>query len=582
MNHRIAFRSLLIIIFIVGINFIIPAKAEELESVDSLIAKVRQSLQVTPKETKDYLAQLQKLEPTFSKKQRNTYTILTLAALSIQGKYNEVLELARSLDERTTDLETRAWLFYYESDAYSNIGKYELALISMNKGIVLLPSVVRSNSKVSILQAAVTLLNSLHAYEESLRYVDRIIEVGAKDRNEFANCIGLANKVEINFLLDNKKTAHSLVPEAIRICDASDSQYISFIVKILSAIDLVNSNDENIRENIGFLLHDVSEANAKSDYVTKLEEAVARSYFRKTNLEQAEYYGLRAYNRAKSQNVTSLMEISSETMARITRAQGRLSSSIDYFDISLALKKKVLDEQLQKNIAYQRVKFDAQDKANQLRLLEQENKLLTTERQLELGKSQNLLLLVSLSFILLTILGSSLRNTLKQKDIFRASSQIDGMTQISNRAHFVTMATLQFKQPGEPVSVVVFDMDNFKKINDEFGHASGDWVLKAVSASVRALLRKTDIFGRLGGEEFGICLQGLSENDVLTLVERCRAAIAAIDTQDSGHAFAISASMGIATRGNHGLIDFEETLAAADRALYVSKTGGRNRVSVFQ
>ena len=204
------------------------------------------------------------------------------------------------------------------------------------------------------------------------------------------------------------------------------------------------------------------------------------------------------------------------------------------------------------------------------------------EKALQLGRNQNLLLLITLGLILLTILGAWSIRTLRQKNVFRTSAQIDGLTQVSNRAHFMESSAVVFKNADAPISVVLFDMDHFKKINDTFGHAAGDWVLKTVCDVVKAQLRKLDVLGRLGGEEFAMCLPNFTEVEVLTLAERCRAAIAAIDTNPCGFSFMITASFGIATRGMRGHFSFEETLAAADKALYFSKNEGRNRVSVYQ
>jgi diguanylate cyclase (GGDEF)-like protein len=125
-------------------------------------------------------------------------------------------------------------------------------------------------------------------------------------------------------------------------------------------------------------------------------------------------------------------------------------------------------------------------------------------------------------------------------------------------------------------------MDHFKIINDTYGHATGDWVLKTVCDTVKAQLRKTDIVGRLGGEEFAICLQQFSQEEVKALAERCRVAIVAIDTAPCGFSFQINASFGFATRDMAGPVNFEDTLAAADKALYLSKNEGRNRVSVYR
>jgi diguanylate cyclase (GGDEF)-like protein len=236
---------------------------------------------------------------------------------------------------------------------------------------------------------------------------------------------------------------------------------------------------------------------------------------------------------------------------------------------------------MQKNLAYQRVKFDNQDKANQMALLEQKNKSLRMEKELQQRENQNLVLWMTLGFVLLTIVGAWLARTLQQRNIFRRSAQVDALTQISSRGHFMASARQAFKSSSR-VSLVLFDMDLFKHINDRFGHATGDWVLKTVCATVRAQLRKTDLLGRLGGEEFVMCLSKSSEEEVIALAERCRAAIAAIDTGPSGFEFQIAASFGIAACSQNGPVNFEETLAAADKALYLSKNEGRNRVTVYQ
>ncbi|MFZ6748597.1 GGDEF domain-containing protein [Undibacterium sp. Ren11W] len=351
----------------------------------------------------------------------------------------------------------------------------------------------------------------------------------------------------------------------------------------MAAIDLVDSGSAELGISAGIpLLLEFAKSNQTSDFVTQLEDAIARAYLKKNDLVQAERYALQAYQSAKLEDVVQLMEKSSETLAKIKRAQGNMASALDYYDINLALKKKVLDDQLHKNLAYQRVKFDTQDKANQLTLLEQKNKILRTEKQLEQKNNQNLLMLIALGAILMAVLAAWSFKTLKQKNLFRLSSQIDGLTQVSNRSHFVACGMQQFDKSAGSISVILFDMDHFKNINDSFGHSVGDWVLKSVSDKVKALLPKAEMLGRLGGEEFAICLPKFDQHQALALAESCRAAIAAIDSNPSGFAFPITASFGVASCGMRELKEFEDTLAAADKALYFSKTEGRNRVSLYQ
>lgn len=570
-------------ILILGSGFYSPVFGGEADNVDALLELTKQYLNTDPEKSIEPLTQLTSLKHTFTKKQEELYYFRYAGSLGFRGKHKERVELVQSYIDKVKDPDLRAQFLYQLSDGYTNLGNYEAALVAMNQSIVLLPKLVEVRAQITTMQAAITLLSSLHAYEEAMIYANRMYALDGSAKNTLSKCYGLANRIEVGFLLGNRADAQSLIQDAIQVCDASDRKIISLIVKTLATIDILDSGNDKRDLDIGqSLLGEFSKLNDTTDYVTQLEEALARAYLKKGNLALAERFGEKAYLHAKFSSVFQVIEKSSETMAAIKRAQGQLGNALEYYDINLALKKKVLNDQMQKNLAYQRVKFDTQDKANQLMLAEQKNKILTVEKALQQGKNQNLLLLMTLGLILLAILGAWLVKTLQQKNIFRTSSQVDGLTQVSNRAHFITCATQSFKSAENRVSIVLFDMDSFKNINDTFGHAVGDWVLKTVCDTVKTQLRKTDALGRLGGEEFAICLPNFTEEEAQALAERCRAAIAAIDTNPSGFSFVITASFGVATRGMRGQYSFEETLAAADKALYFAKNEGRNRVSLYQ
>jgi diguanylate cyclase (GGDEF)-like protein len=570
------------LVFLFGGCFF-SASSNAQNTIDILLKQTQNYLKTAPENSTIPLAQLKSLENTFNEAQKNQYYLHLIDSLAFRGKYTDQVELINSKIDQVTNPEIRARYLYNLADGYTNLGDYEHALKAMNDGILLLPKLVDPVSKMNTLQAAVALFESLHAYDDALGYADRIFSLEDISLDSVTKCVALADRVEIYFLRQERKQARVILPDAIKVCDSYGSKILVLIMKTLAAIDLINN--ENGHEGIiaGVpLLTEFSNANQTSDYVTQLEESIARAYLKSADLQLAERYGLQAYQHAQNSKVLQMMEKTSETMAKIKRAQGNMASALDYYDINLALKKKVLDDQLHKNLAYQRVKFDTQDKANQLSLLEQKNKILSTEKQLEQKNNQNLLMLIALGAILMVVLLAWTLKIIRQKNLFRLSSQLDALTQLSNRGHFVACGMQQFEKTQGDISVILFDMDHFKNINDGFGHASGDWVLKAVSARVTALLPKAEMLGRLGGEEFAICLPKFDTHQALALAESCRAAIAAIDSLPCGFAFPITASFGVASRGMRELKEFEDTLAAADKALYFSKTEGRNRVSLYQ
>ena len=557
--------------------------AAEQDTFETLFSEARNSLGTSPKKADAALEKLKALQPTFTPEQNEKDQLSYAHSLGDRGRNEERIALVNSLIAQVKTPGRRASYLYELIDGYTALGRYEKALQAMNESILLLPAIEKPSQKIVVLQGALNLLRSLHAYDETMDLAERIYALRGDIVGSYAACVGLANKVEISFERGKEPLADSLVQDAVKACDANKNPFFALIIKSLAAIYLIDTGNyaRGITASLP-LTQEFVVLSPDSDYAVQLDEALARAYLKTGNTQRAEHFGLRAYQRAQSGRLLLLHEKTSETMAAIKHAQGQLEAAISYYDTNLTLKKKVLDDQVIKSLAYQRVKFETQDKANQLALLEQKNQNLRMEKTLQEHRYENLILLVTLGLIVLTSMGAWLVRTLRRMDAFRHSAQVDGLTQVSNRAYFTACVQQAFKDERHTQSLVLLDMDFFKHINDSYGHATGDWVLKAICEAIKTHLRKTDLFGRLGGEEFALCLTDLTPEEVLTLAERCRVAVLSIDTRPSGFEFTIAASFGIATRAVGESSRYEDLLAAADKALYVSKNTGRNRVSVYQ
>jgi len=162
--------------------------------------------------------------------------------------------------------------------------------------------------------------------------------------------------------------------------------------------------------------------------------------------------------------------------------------------------------------------------------------------------------------------------------IQRNAASTDELTELPNRRGFFTAAeqlvARQVKK-GEPVSVLMFDLDHFKSINDRFGHAIGDDALRLFAATAAGSMRASDVIARLGGEEFAAILPG-APADAAIVAERVRLAFEAAAATVSGRPVAATVSVGTASAGL--CADVATLLTAADRALYRAKANGRNRV----
>ena len=156
----------------------------------------------------------------------------------------------------------------------------------------------------------------------------------------------------------------------------------------------------------------------------------------------------------------------------------------------------------------------------------------------------------------------------------------DGLTGLNNRRAFYQYGAKTFEQAKRYerlFTVIMMDIDHFKRINDTYGHAMGDTVLVSVAGSISRVVRSSDICGRLGGEEFAICLPETSLDEGVALAERLRKSIAELPFYTPDEKIVITASFGIAERVETDEA-IDNTINRADDALYQAKQKGRNRV----
>lgn len=170
-----------------------------------------------------------------------------------------------------------------------------------------------------------------------------------------------------------------------------------------------------------------------------------------------------------------------------------------------------------------------------------------------------------------------------EREVWKALATVDPLTGLANRQ------TMRTQLMGErdrairqrlPLSLALADIDHFKKVNDGFGHAQGDVVLRAVAGVLRNTVRPYDVVYRYGGEEFLICLPGTNTENGMVVLERIRQAIASLQLHDDkGTAIPVTATFGL-TEVTADL-SVEDAIEQADKALYDGKRQGRNRVVIY-
>ena len=187
-----------------------------------------------------------------------------------------------------------------------------------------------------------------------------------------------------------------------------------------------------------------------------------------------------------------------------------------------------------------------------------------------------LLFTISIAFILLAMAKE------RTEHRHKTASLIDPLTGIANRRAFLQDGEVQLKRQisdPRPTAVLLLDLDNFKTINDRFGHAMGDRVLQLFAEIGSGCMHRLDIFGRLGGEEFAAILVNTPRERALAVAEEIRAAFADASREIDGKPVVATVSIGMVISYD-AVLDLSALLAQADHALYRAKDNGRNRVEI--
>ena len=168
----------------------------------------------------------------------------------------------------------------------------------------------------------------------------------------------------------------------------------------------------------------------------------------------------------------------------------------------------------------------------------------------------------------------------KQKELERLTRQ-DGLTGLFNRSTFVELSSSELKRAqrqGSNTTILLLDLDHFKRINDTWGHPAGDAVLRYVATLATSTLRSTDLVGRLGGEEFIVLLPNTSIDAGRRLADKLRLRLQNAMVEWDGNRIPVTASFGLSSTTPVENRDFDYLYTEADKALYLAKQRGRNRV----
>lgn len=465
-------------------------------------------------------------------------TALLINNLSMQGKYAEAYAMAsRATDllPRPGDPVARFMLLSYLSQMMNFAGQNEQALKYAELMMDATPPGESSCQAIALRVAALEGGRRLTSASSELG--DAVAVCSAAGQRVFANAMSL---IVVDRLLDEKQPGRALATLDRITADIRSTDYFP---------------------------HRISEASQR-----------ARAYVQLGREADAETHALQAVAMSHPGDVNEWLRAAYKVLYTIEKARNHAAGALDYYEHYVTQDQGYLQDVRARTAAYEAAQQHFLAERLETDGLNKENRILRLQQALDAKAVETGRLYISLLTLALVSVVFWLVRTKRSQLRFKWLSSCDGLTGIFHHQHFMSEAerglrTLE-KRAGDGC-LLSMDLDHFKQVNDTYGHAVGDAVLKHAVATCKAQLRQADILGRLGGEEFGILLMDAPRLQGSVVAERIRLAIETSPLVIDGTVVSFSASIGLASTETVGY-ELQRLYRTSDAALYRAKRQGRN------
>jgi diguanylate cyclase (GGDEF)-like protein len=501
-----------------------------------------------------------------------------------QGDYRASTALVDALLEKSKDTILRFRTGLLRVNTLAERSRFEEAFQLLNQLLGQLPQITDQDVRAQTFTTAAYLYGEAGQYGLASSYADQLL----KDHPLVDDYSCKVTFVKLGALYRGGKIQkiEKQLQDGIDLCmKVGDTLYangIRFFVASLDvqhgqpeqAIRLLTDNDAEVRRS-GYQLQ-----------ISQFDALLAKAYLDTDRVAQARQSALRVIEQSTQNQYAESLSTAYEVLYLIEKRAGDPAAALAYHEHYMKASERYQDALSSRVLAYQIVQQELLSKKLQIDTLNRKNQVLRLQQTLDRKKAETNRLYFTLLLSVLAFIAFWAYRIKRSQLRFMRLSRRDGLTGIFNRQHFVAAAGQQLqvcRKSAREVCLVLIDLDHFKVINDTHGHSVGDHVLKRAVAACQAHLRSSDIFGRLGGEEFGIVLPDCPIDKALSRVELMRLAIASMATADEGELLqvAVSASFGVASTHGSGY-ELRQLLSHADDALYQAKREGRNRINVCE
>ncbi|MDO6694126.1 GGDEF domain-containing protein [Aliiglaciecola sp. 3_MG-2023] len=537
---------------------------------------------------------------------------------------NEALEHARTA-LTFIDPSTQPWLFHMtklnEARALELSGKPKEGLIACNAALVWAELNNDINLRVSALYVRGLISNSLVDYQGALHDLQMAYDLAPQSelhsRGDIAGVMALVyeyrredalaipffeeavnfHKQNQNYLelsvalyglgranknIDNLEIGRSQLQQSLTLAQqVGDEQGVAYALKELAGIALSEHKFLEARSKLQQASH-IFQKSQNMYMLLDTNLSLLRVALAEKNLELGKQYLAAAKSNIDPEQMP-LQNISLEEMsAKLLALEGKYRQAFELLDSTVRLKQRILSQQSTQQLHSLRSLYEIEIKDRENKLLEQKN----LSQQISIAdvetKNLQLLMLFGATLIICGLLIVLVYRTIQNRTKLEKLANVDGLTGLANRRHALELLQQQIELARRhrfQLSVAIIDIDLFKKINDTFGHASGDEVLTKFGELCLDTFRQTDVIGRIGGEEFVIAFPHTSIQDAQKTLKSLSVNVKKLPISFDLNGLTLSISTGL-TAYLPGMT-LESLMLQCDSALYQAKGAGRDQIVVF-
>lgn len=548
------------------------------QALNELDVLLQSDLSAAQKKLAEYETAFSSLTPT----QKGRLRIDRAISYIFVSEYAKALDDLHQAETLITSSELLASVYSYQATVYIGMRDYDKALSAVAKALALVVNIDDVTIKRHSYLRIANIYSEMDAYSDMGLYANKVLQLAQEtDVRDICH----AKLLRAIYLLGVKSPdAFDAFEDSRQYCDAKQFPLLATMSMKGKGMVLQERGDYLGARAILLLALKGYEAFQFQLEISHVHALLAENYFATGELVQAKSHAVKVLTFPDDNSYIEHKHIAYKVFAELMAADKQFEQAYEYSRKEQHYNQLIFDESKMKTLAYQAAKFNADEQAREINLLNKERELYIAQQTVKEREYTNMLMFITilaggLFFLAILLVVGNL-----QKRRFMRMARMDALTGVLNRGAGQDLGENLFVQAaarGGDFCVILFDLDHFKRINDSYGHGTGDWALKKVVEALKPHVRNGDVFARIGGEEFALFLPYANESKGMEVAEQCRSRIEAIDTHLSGHKFTITASFGVSGMTKEDL-SLDPLLHRADMALYAAKSNGRNSVFCYE